>query len=375
MKKITFLALHLGYGGIERCITTLANALSNNYDVEIVSTYKLYEKPGFKVNENVLVKYLINDLKPNKEEFTKALKKFNLINIIKEGFKSIKILHLRKKLMVKYIKNCDSDIIISTRDIHNLWLGKYGNKNSLKIGWEHNHHQNNKNYINKIIKSVVNLDYLVLVSKELNEFYKDKVNCKTIYIPNSIDYFPPIFSSKDNLNLVSVGRLSPEKGYLDLIDVFKLVNEKNNNIHLDIIGDGFELNKIKDKIKNYNLDNNITLHGYQNRDYINKILSNSSINIMCSYTESFGIVVLEAGTYAIPTVAFDSAKGVCEIIKNGINGYLIENRNKQKMAETVLYLFNNKQELIKSGENMYKTTLVYDIHNIVKEWSKIFNEK
>ena len=373
MKKITFLALHLGYGGIERCITTLANTLSNDYEVEIVSTYKIYDKPGFKINDKIKITYL-TDLKPNKEEFKHALKKCNIIKIFKEGFKSLKILYLRKKLMVNYIKKCNSDIIISTRDIHNLWLGKYGNKTSLKIGWEHNHHQNNIKYINKIIKSVSNLDYLVLVSNELNEFYKDKVKCKTIFIPNSIDYYPNKFSKKDNFNLISVGRLSFEKGYLDLIDVFEIINKKQNNIQLNIIGDGPERKKIQEKINKYNLKN-VTLHGYKDRNYINNILSNSSLNIMCSYTESFGIVVLEAGVYAIPTIAFDSAKGVCEIIKNGINGYIIKDRNKEEMANTIIRLLNNKNELIKLGENMYKTTLLYDINNIKKEWSKLFNEK
>ena len=47
MKKITILALHLGYGGIERAISMVANALSSEYNVEIVSTYKLYDKPIF----------------------------------------------------------------------------------------------------------------------------------------------------------------------------------------------------------------------------------------------------------------------------------------------------------------------------------------
>ena len=42
MKKVTILALHLGYGGIENVISTLANTLSSKYDVEIISTYKLY---------------------------------------------------------------------------------------------------------------------------------------------------------------------------------------------------------------------------------------------------------------------------------------------------------------------------------------------
>ena len=59
MKKITFLVLHLGYGGIENAIATLANLLSKDYDVEIISTYKLYSEPVFKINDKVKINYLM----------------------------------------------------------------------------------------------------------------------------------------------------------------------------------------------------------------------------------------------------------------------------------------------------------------------------
>ena len=121
---------------------------------------------------------------------------------------------MKKTYMINYIKNCDSDIIISTRDIHNSWLGTYGSKNCLKIGWEHNHHNNNNKYINKVVKSVKNLDYFVLVSKELNDFYQSKLintKCKCVYIPNAIDNIPSEPSSLDEKNLISIGRLSKRK--------------------------------------------------------------------------------------------------------------------------------------------------------------------
>ena len=51
-KKIAILSLHLGYGGVEKAITSLANSLAktNKYEIEIVSIYKLYEKPVFDIN-------------------------------------------------------------------------------------------------------------------------------------------------------------------------------------------------------------------------------------------------------------------------------------------------------------------------------------
>ena len=53
MKKITILSLHLGFGGIERSVVSLANILCKKYMVEIVSVYKLYDKPSFDIDDRV----------------------------------------------------------------------------------------------------------------------------------------------------------------------------------------------------------------------------------------------------------------------------------------------------------------------------------
>ena len=53
MKKISILSHHLGYGGLERSVVTLANLLVENYQVEIACVYKLYEKPAFSLNSKV----------------------------------------------------------------------------------------------------------------------------------------------------------------------------------------------------------------------------------------------------------------------------------------------------------------------------------
>ena len=53
MKKISILSLHLGYGGIEKSVITLANSLCNLYDVEIATSYQLYEKPAFSLDRRI----------------------------------------------------------------------------------------------------------------------------------------------------------------------------------------------------------------------------------------------------------------------------------------------------------------------------------
>ena len=86
MKKITIFVLHLGYGGIEVATTNLANMLSSNYNVEIISFYNIYGKPVYELDSKVNVKFLYNG-KPNRDEFIENLKKLKVIRTFKEGLK------------------------------------------------------------------------------------------------------------------------------------------------------------------------------------------------------------------------------------------------------------------------------------------------
>ena len=372
MKKISILALHLGSGGIERITTMLANNLCNDYKVEIVSTYKLFNKPFFNLDSRITVKYLIPDMVPNEKEFKAALADFRFIKAFKEGLKSLKILRLKKSTMINYIKKCDSDIIISTRDIFNTLLGRYGSKYTVKIGWEHNHHNNNKNYVRKIINSV---SKFVLVSKELCDFYKDIVEPKCVYIPNCIDYYPEELSDMSLNRILSVGRLAPEKDPLELLEVFKLVNNKFPNWHLDIVGDGVLKDKIEDKIEELKLTDSVTLHGNRNRDYINALLAKTSIFVTTSKTESFGIVVLEAAAYGVPTVAYSRAQGVTEIISDEYDGFLIENTNREIMAKKIMELITDPNLCQEMGKNASKTAAKYKAEEISKMWIDIIEKK
>lgn len=338
MKKVAILSLHLGFGGIEKSIVVVSNLLCEKYDVEIICTYKLYDKPVFDIDERVKIRYLLPNLKPNREEIRNCLKNFKIFSLFKESFKAIKILYLRKKTMVNYIANSDADIIISTRDIFNEWLSEYAPKGILKIGWEHNHYHDNYNYARSIVRSAMRLDYLVLVSDSLRKYYKKQMvrsNCKCVYIPNIVDEIPKNCSKLNEKRIVSIGRLSPEKGYLDLLRIYNSVVHKYPDWKLDIIGDGVEKAKLEEYINHHNLNNSVTLHGFRKKEYINDVLHKSSIYVMTSYTESFGIVLLEAMSHGLPCIAFDSAEGACELINSGMNGYLIKHRNFSAMIKKI----------------------------------------
>ena len=378
MKKISILSLHLGYGGLEKSIIALANLLCKKYEVEIVCTYKLYDKPVFDLNKKVKVCYLMEGYRPNRVEFKKALKKKKIFTALKEGLKSLKILHLRRKTMINYIKNSDADVIISTRDIFNAWLGDYAKSEVLKIGWEHNHYHDNYRYARNVIRSVYYLDYFVLVSASLKNFYESHLttsNCQCVYIPNIIDKIPKKVSSLETKRIVSVGRLSPEKGYMDLLKVFSVIANKYPTWHLDIIGDGVEKERLEKFINNHELNERVTLHGFQNKDYIDKILHDSSIYVMTSYTESFGIVLLEAMSHGLPCIAFDSAEGARELINSGMNGYLIKNRSYAAMIKKIEDLMKNKNVRKKIGLAGRYSIKIYTSEIVGEQWYNLIEEK
>ena len=378
MKKISILSLHLGYGGIEKSIIALANLLSEKYNVEIACSYKLYDKPAFMINKKVKVKYLIKDKVPNKEEFFEAVKSRKIRSIVKEANKSIDVLKVRRITMVNYIKNCDADIIISSRDIFDDWLGKYGSKEAIKIGWEHNHYHGNLKYADKITKYASKLDYFVLVSKELRDYYGGRLkdtSCKCVYIPNIIDKLPKYLSRLNKKRLVCVGRLSEEKGQLDLLKLYKRIYEVYPDWTLEIIGDGPLRNKLEDYIKDNNLESNVTLHGFRNKDYIDDILHNSSIYLMTSFTESFGIVLIEAMSHGVPCIAFDSAEGARELIDNGENGYLIKDRDFSKYLKKVFKLIDDQELRLSLGKNAYEEAKAYTGDEVIKLWYDILEEE
>lgn len=396
MKKISILSLHLGYGGIEKSIVALANILCQKYEVEIVCIYKLYDVPAFDIDNRVKITYLIESNLPKKLEEYKLLffrfKWFKLIKKIfkdyfcklkfitffKDAFLGISMYVKRAYFMKKYIETLDVDVIVSSRPFLNEWLCECANSNIMKIGWEHNHHHNDMKFATNVARSARQLDYFVLVSNDLYNFYKKELSdykCECVYIPNIIDSIPIKSSSLTEKRLVSVGRLSKEKGYLDLLKIYLILLKRHPDWVLDIIGDGAEREKLQRFIYNHNLEKNVTLHGFRDKEYIDKILHNSSIYVMTSFTESFGIVLIEAMSHGLPCIAFSSAEGACELISSGENGYLIKNRSYPAMVKKIEDLMedlDSRKRLGKAGRHSVKK---YTADVVKEQWYNLIEKK
>lgn len=377
MAKITYLVLHLGIGGVEKAIANQANILCRQHEVEIISAYRLYDTPPFKIDPRVKITYLLTDLKPNKDQLRAALKEKKPLAFFRQALISVKVLWQRKAKMRQAVRGLTSDVIISTRYLYNRLLVNHRPSDSVIIAQEHRHHNGDQTYIKKLVRSVKGMDYFMPVSAALTHFYAgllkdDPVRC--VYIPHNLDYWPQTPAKKGNVRFVSVGRLSKEKGYNDLIEIFSLIHQKMPACTLDIIGDGDQREQIEALIRTHALENQVVLHGCRDKAYVNDILARSSVYLMASYEESFGIVLIEAQSFGLPCVAFASAEGAREIITDGVNGYLIEHRDFALFAQKALALITDTALNTALGLKARGNAKKYTQEQVAKQWLNFYEQ-
>ena len=374
MKKITFLMLHLNYGGIEKQVTTLANELSKEYEVEIISLYDILSGESFyQLDDKVKVKYIFN-FGPNKDKIKDALKKFKLITLIKQLCKALKILYTKYFGLGKIIKNLNTDILISSR----IEFSKQIKRNDIiTISQEHSFIDNEK-YIKKVRKSFKYIKYLIVMTKGAKEKYdewlkNEKIKPEVIVIPNIIkENKSGKISNLNNRQIISVGRLEDVKDFYTLILVFSVIVKKYPNYILKIIGEGSMREKLEEQIKKCNLQKNVILTGRRTENEINNELIKSDVFVLTSKSESFSLVLCEAMNFGVPCIAFDVDVGPREIIQDGKNGFLIENRNVDLMIKKLDEILENIDKRKNMQVYAREISEKFYAKNVIEKWYKLF---
>ena len=377
MKKITFLLLHLNYGGLEKQTVTLVNELAKTkeYKIQIISVYDMLKgKSFYSLDKNVDVKFLA-DFGPNHKAFYYALKHFRLIKLLKESFVMIKCGIYKSFVLKKYIKKLDTDIIISSRIEFSKLIKR---RDTLNISQEHSY-INSKKYINKVKRYFKNIDKIVVMTNKAKEEYEiwlkgSNSKAKVYDIPNMLEKSDVNnFAKFSNKTLISVGRLEKEKDFLTLLDVFKIINEKHSDVKLKIVGEGLQRKELEEKIEKLNLKDKVILTGRVSSQEVKGQMNTSSVFVLTSLCESFSLVLCEAMEVGLPCVSFNIDVGPKEIIQNGINGYLIDNRDVKDMALCIENLLIDENEWNKISKNSIESVKKYYSESVVNEWQKLFH--
>jgi len=139
--------------------------------------------------------------------------------------------------------------------------------------------------------------------------------------------------------LLFVGTLNPVKGVDILINAFKRIRDKDDNVELIIIGDGPLRSELEQKVRNFGIAENVHFLGRKNHNKIHLYINASDIIVQPSRNEGRGLAIMEALACGKPIVA-SRVGGIPETIINNKLGILVEKENPVALADGIINALN-----------------------------------
>ena len=265
----------------------------------------------------------------------------NFLNDIKDGSKKIGEIHFGRKYY---------------REFHFAFLPKKVNSMLTSL------------WMNGLIKNLKRLDkFVVLTNSDYNNW--PEINNK-IVIPNFINNFPIQKSPLSEKNVIAIGRYTWQKGFDLLIEAWAIVASKHKDWKLQIYGPG-DNTRYQEIANRKGLEDCVICHTYA-KDVYEKYRE-SSIFVLSSRYEGFGLVLAEAMACGLPAVAFSCPEGPADIITQEVDGILVENGSIQKLAQGLMHLMDNDAKRIEFGDRARKNMLRFNKETIMQQWIDLFN--
>lgn len=212
---------------------------------------------------------------------------------------------------------------------------------------------------------------VIAVSKQMQVLLQTKANLKNvdcIYNPVNTTLIKKKALEPINVNkpfILAVGRLEKQKRFDLLLEAFALSKVKAE-CKLIIIGRGTQQAFLENKIKEFNLQSCVILHGFDNNPY--KYMAQAEFQVMSSDYEGYPLVLIEALSLGCPIVSTNCPTGPAEIIQHGRNGFLVEKGNAKALAQGMDELFYNI-ELRKKMRNVASESVrINDIAAVADAW-------
>ena len=354
--KIVFVAGSLRGGGAERVLTLLANELSvRHHDVTIITKAP---ECDYVLKENIKWKPL----------FSKEDIKTSIIDKISRRFTFL-------PRLINTIKNENPDVVIS------FLVGMNGQVILISrlldipvIASEHTNYQADmglfswieRRWVYKLANAVT-----VLTQYDYSNYYSHFL--KNVHImPNPVSFTPInklILREKTILAAGSLNRWSI-KGFDNLLKFFSNVVKVHPDWKLKIAGSGEEGKKYLMQLANeLNIQDDVEFLGFCPN--IDEVMQQSSIFVLSSRYEGFGMVLAEAMSQGCACISFDCVAGPNEIIENGIDGVLVENQNIKQMENEICRLIEDENLREDLAENAIEKVQRFSIQQIVDRWTDL----
>ena len=383
--NIVFLEAVQTHGGARKSTVELAKRLQNNHhDVLIIDFWGNCMEFVNDVSDNNIRLEILNPrgkaiiIKESKNNWSNAI---NFFSFLKEW------LILRKKVS-KILRDFNAEIIISNNIKTNSILKKSSKYKIIYFarGW---FAYNSLSWITKIFFKY-NSDYFICVSQSTRQaiYSGGLAKLENIYVvPNAIDLdivckyqrHHPLSEIKTKFKILHCGGFLPSKGQDISIEIAKKLLLKNIDFELILMGVVYDsyishyfLNEIRDKIKTYNLGNNVKIVLNSKEPY--KYFNETDVLIHPSATEGLPRVIMEAMAFKKPIIA-NPVGGVTDFILHNFTGFITNYNNVDDYIKYLLQLYNNKHlynNITRNAYNLIKSN--YLPNNQIEQFEEVLSK-
>lgn len=311
----------------------------------------LYSQHNINRSYNLItVPQMVRNIHPVKD--VKAL--YKLYQIFKENKYDVVHTHSSKAGIIGRIAAKLAGVEVVVHTIHGLPFHPYQNflKNKLYIFLE--------KLAARFCKRILTVCD-VMKEKAVAAEIAPKSRFETVYSGTDLDAFlkaGETFSknetreslgiSPEKFVVVKVARLFELKGHSDLIKAAKQVVEKNKDVVFLLVGDGNLKETLLKEIQEAGLEKYFVFTGLVPPQKVPELINCADMLVHCSKREGLARVLAYGLACKIPAVSYD-IDGACEIIEDGVTGYLVSADKTEKIAEAISNVFNNKDNIIKTA--------------------------
>jgi len=363
-------------GGVERAISCKANFFADvyGYDVTIIVTEGKGRSSFFPLSDKVVV---IN--------YELGFESLWHVSLLRKIWIYIQKQFRYKRLLTKDLMRIKPDITLSTlrREINFL---PYIDDGSVKIGELHVNRANYRNlgylgipggkrlfsymWMKSLVGHLKKLDKMVVLTECSRNDWPELDNL--IMIPDSLPFKVGETSTLTHKKIISVSRYEYDKGIDMLLMAWSQIEKVMPDWSLDIYGNGDTVPYIHQMQQLGINDSRCHLHGPVSD--VKEAYLDSSIFVLPSRYEGFGLVLIEAMACGVPVVSFDCENGPRSIITDGFDGFLVPSFDLRLFVNRILLLMRNEDIRGRMGENAINVACRYDMRKIGKQWKLLFDE-